>query len=104
MTLSKGYRLWLDEAILLMRLGLPVVKTHPVTVRLWIAGGRGWADGRDGDNVIKPVIDAARKAGRIRDDTTPGHVRRIELDYLDPADPKQAAYCLLELVEPTRGK
>lgn len=96
--LAKGYKTWLDEAILLLRLGTPVVKTYPVTVRIWVAGGAGWGDRRDLDNAIKGLVDAARKAQRIKDDTTE-YVTRIEAQFLAP-DGAGEAYCLLELVEP----
>lgn len=97
--LAKGYKAWLDEAILLLRLGTPAVKRYPVTVRIWVAGGDGWGDRRDLDNAIKGAIDACRKAQRIKDDTTE-YVTRIEAQFLAPQGSAGEAYCLLELVEP----
>ena len=67
-TLARRYRDWLDEAIILLRLGMAKVKAYPVAVRIVVCRGEGWHEGRDLDNVLKPVIDAIRKAGRIVDD------------------------------------
>ena len=67
-TLARRYREWLDEAIILLRIGMAKVKAYPVAVRIVVCRGEGWDERRDLDNVLKPVIDAIRKAGRIVDD------------------------------------
>lgn len=101
LVLSKSYKAWLEESILLLRVGMPKAKRYPVMVRIYVAGGVGFGVNRDGDNTIKPLVDCLRKAERIVNDTVE-HVNRIELQYLTPSDAKQEAYCLVELVEATQ--
>lgn len=63
---SKSYRLWLNATVDLMRV-MPAA-SGPVMVMIR-AGGKGFNRQRDLDNVIKPVIDCLRHAGRIDGDT-----------------------------------
>lgn len=93
--LSAQYAAWRDHAILLIRTGLPRVTVYPVAVTITIVRGKGWKRGRDCDNVIKPILDALVKAGRLADDDE-DHVTRCVVEFGDRAD--QA--CVLVCVEP----
>lgn len=63
----------------------------PVIVRIKIHGGRGWRQGRDIDNIAKPVIDFLVHSGVIFDDNYE-IVRRISISYFPPRNPKDKAY------------
>ena len=94
-TLSAAYRTWLDEAILKLRLGMARVTLYPVAVQVTILRGKGWRKGRDGDNVLKPVVDALVKAGRLADDNE-DHVCEFTVRF----GPSAATACVLVSVEP----
>lgn len=69
-TLQAKYKTWLDEAILLLRMGMAKVRDadYPVQVFITVHRGDDWDERRDIDNLIKPTVDAVKKAGRIVDD------------------------------------
>ena len=96
--MSKQYKSWLEEAVLLLRCGLPKVKCYPVCIRITITGGKGWRADRDLDNATKGVVDAIKHAERITDDST-DYVRRIELEYRPAADKKDHSCCVVDIVE-----
>ena len=95
LTLQSAYRTWLDLAILKLRMEMPKVKVYPVGVRVIVCEGEGWTASRDLDNVIKPVIDAVKKAGRIEDDSGK-YVRRCVVEFGE----RVAEACVWVCVEP----
>lgn len=94
-TLSKGYREWLDLAIILLRMNMPRVKAYPVAVRITIVRGKGWSKGRDADNTIKALVDALVKAERIADDSE-DYVTEFSVRF----GPSAERACALVTVEP----
>lgn len=62
---SKAYRDWLDHAVPLLAFLKPP-GAYPCRYRLHLAGK--WNAQRDGENTLKPTLDAIVAAGVIRDD------------------------------------
>lgn len=96
--MSKQYKSWLEEAVLLLKCGLSKPTSYPVCIRITIHGGKGWRCDRDLDNATKGVVDAVKHAGRIVDDSTT-YVTRIELEYRPPESKKSQSRCVVELLE-----
>lgn len=92
---SKSYAAWLESAVLLLRVGLPVCG-GAVGVRIALTGGTGWAANRDVDNAAKAVLDALKLAGRIADDDC----TRVPDVYVTftPGGPGVVASCRVQLV------
>lgn len=77
MVRRKAYRRWMDEAVLLLRHGLPEIVGKPsIAVHIEANLDRR----RDLDNVIKPILDALTKAGRIPDDRYIDHIEITRTD------------------------
>jgi Holliday junction resolvase RusA-like endonuclease len=93
--MSARYRSWLAVAVPVMAAGMPR-QSLPVRVCVTIRGGRGFTTNRDGDNVLKPLIDALRHAGRIPGDTVLD-VPRLEVRYEPPAGAGAVADCVVEV-------
>lgn len=86
---SRAYSTWLRASHLLC--GRSDTVLGPVIVRIKIHGGRGWRQGRDIDNIAKPVIDFLVHSGVIFDDNYE-IVRRISISYFPPRNPNDKAY------------
>jgi len=84
------YQQWLEVAVPLIRIGLPVVPL-PARLVVTIRGGAGWKDTRDLDNAYKALSDALVHAQRLPDDSV-RYVREIRMVYLPP-EPGQRASC-----------
>jgi Holliday junction resolvase RusA-like endonuclease len=97
-TLSKTYRAWRDEAVLLCRMGLATATEYPVCVRVEIVRGKGWRAGRDADNVLKGILDSLVKSGRLADDSE-DHVGRVVVEFGERRD----TACVRVTVEPIRA-
>lgn len=93
--LSRRFKSWLEAAVPQMAAGLPRF-SGPVVVRVTIRGGKGFPVNRDGDNVLKPLIDGLRKAGVIRGDTV-RDVIESSVRYEPPGGPGAVAECVVEV-------
>lgn len=90
---SRAYTLWLEEAVLRLRLGLPVLTVFPARLTLTVCRGKGWHPRRDLDNCLKPVADALVRSGRIPDDDG-DHIASFVAGFGPDA---KAAYCTVSL-------
>lgn len=90
------YTAWLTHAIYELRQHMtPVGKeNYPVTVNIYVFGGKGLTRKRDLDNFIKPIIDALVKSTTLIDDNLL-HVSKVSATYVD--DKEGDASCLVEV-------
>ncbi len=94
---SRDYESWLQVAVPLMRIGLPVAAV-PTCVFLSIRAGKGWNNARDLDNTMKAVLDAMVSAQRLQNDNT-RYVRSVHVQFAD-AIPGQPARCEVGYTDP----
>lgn len=78
---TRKFEVWLAEAALLCRVGLPTAKRYPVEIEVTIVGGKDFdARRRDLDNCLKAVQDAVKHSGRIEDDTC-RHIAAVRMTF-----------------------
>lgn len=96
---SPAYEGWLHECSLLI--GRAERVPGPVRVAITVRGGKGFREGRDLDNCVKPVVDLVRHKRVISDDNVTVVVE-VCARYVPPVGTGAVASCVVE-VGPAEG-
>jgi Holliday junction resolvase RusA-like endonuclease len=98
MVKSRKYRLWIEKNLPIIKETLSKAEHFPITIEIFIVGGRDFNSRNDLDNSCKALVDLLVRAEIVPDDSTK-YIDDIKLRFL-PGSRKGEPLTSISYTEP----